>query len=303
MRVSKVLITLSFLLLVLTIVSSGFGLFWTTDGSQYEFLSIHNTPVAISGQGIYANDSLFIAAGFRGTDFVTLVIVCPLFFWLLWMYSRKLLWAGVALNGLLSYFLYNAASLAMGAHYNALLLVYTAMLGISLSAFVVSFQSISPEILTQNIQGKFPYRRIGSFLLFAGIVLVFVWLSDLVPALLSGQVPKALAHYTTIVTYPIDLGLIAPYSILTGCLLFRRNAQAYLFAASLLILCTLIGLVVLSQTIFQVLAGVPLSNLEIMVYVLSFMTMALLSAYFTWAYFASFQPEIRAESENSMRSL
>jgi hypothetical protein len=56
----------------------------------------------------------------------------------------------------------------------------------------------------------------------------------------------------------------------------------------MLILCALIGIVVLAQTAFQVQAGVPLTLIEIMIYAVSFMTMASVSGYFTFAYFRSF---------------
>jgi hypothetical protein len=136
-------------------------------------------------------------------------------------------------------------------------------------------------------------KGIGGFLIFAGVVLSFIWLSDIIPSLLANQVPKVLAHYTTIVTYPIDLGIIAPYAILSGYLLIRRSLWGYIFAAPMLILCTLIGIVVLAQTVFQVRAGVPLTMAEILIFAVSFMTVAGVSGYFTSAYFRSFVTETR----------
>lgn len=242
-------------------------------------------------------DLFLIGAGFRGTDLVTLVIVLPLLVFAIRSYGRGSLRGGILLTGVMSYFLYNAASMAFGAAYNNLLLVYVAMLSSSLSALILAMMAVNPHKLRDSVSETFSRRAIGRFLIFAGIVLTLVWLSSIIPALLLNVAPKELAHYTTIVTYPLDLGIIAPYVILTGVLVLKRIPYGYLFAAPMLVLCTLIGIVILVQTLFQVSAGVPLTVMGIVIFSISFMTMALVAGWLALSYFRSIPDTVPAQSQ------
>lgn len=88
---------------------------------------------------------------------------------------------------------------------------------------------------------------------------------DIVGALFRGQAPETLGSYTTMVTYVLDLGIIVPVAFLSGGLLLRRAPLGYLLAAPMLILSALIGIVVIAQTISQVLAGIhcgPVSRVD-----------------------------------------
>lgn len=287
MKRSTALIWLSWLTGGLTLVAATAGLFIRASGVPFEIANVRGDMVEIYGQGLYFYDSLFSAAGFRGTDLITLVIALPLLVYAILAYRSGSLRGGVLLTGVLSYFLYYAASMAFGVQYNNLLLVYTAMLTSSLSAFVIALESTDAGTLDQIVNARLPRHAIGRFLVFAGVVLVGVWLSGLLPALLTNTAPNVIGHYTTIITYPIDLGIIAPACIVTGILLLRRRPLAMLFISPLLVLCSLIGIVVIAQTIFQVNAGVDLTAAEIMIYVVSFMLMATISGGLVIAYLRS----------------
>jgi hypothetical protein len=287
MKQSRILIWLAGLTGGLTFIASMFGLFSSPSGVSFEFANVHGDPVTIYGQGIYFYDSLFSAAGFRGTDLVTLLVALPLLVYAIVSYRSGSLRGGVLLTGVLSYFLYNASSLSFGVHYNNLLLIYTVMVTASLSAFVMAIGTVDAQILDSSLAATSPRRGVGRFLLFAGIVLTGVWMSGLLPALLTGEPPAVIGHYTTIVTYPLDLGIIAPACIVAGILLLRRVPVALLFVAPLLVLCSLIGIVVIAQTVFQLSAGVELTAAEVMIYVVSFLLMATVSGGLAVAYLRS----------------
>jgi hypothetical protein len=61
--------------------------------------------------------------------------------------------------------------------------------------------------------------------------------------------------YTTLFTHGFDSAVITPAAVIAGICLLRRNPLGYLLAAPILILCTLIGAVVIGQTVFQILVG------------------------------------------------
>ena len=77
----------------------------------------------------------------------------------------------------------------------------------------------------------------------------------MLPPLLAGTAPKVLGPYTTLLTHGLDLAVIVPTTVLTGFLLWQRKPAGYLLAAPLLILISLVGVVVLAQTVSQTLAG------------------------------------------------
>ena len=57
-------------------------------------------------------------------------------------------------------------------------------------------------------------------------------------------------------THGFDSAVITPAAVITGVYLLKRKPLGYLFAPSILILCSLIGVVVIAQTISQALAGI-----------------------------------------------
>lgn len=62
--------------------------------------------------------------------------------------------------------------------------------------------------------------------------------------------------HTTMFTHGFDLAVITPAEIIIVDFLWQRRPSGYLLAAPLLILCTLIGIVIIGQTISQALEGI-----------------------------------------------
>lgn len=285
MRLERSIVWLAWITVLLTVVMAGMGLFWQDDGGRFETTNVRGQTVEIYGQGLYKSDSLFSAAGFRGTDLVTLAAAVPLLIYAILSYQRGSLRGGLLLAAALSYCLYYAASMAFGAFYNILLLVYTAALGVSLNAFILTVLAVDRQTLTRRIAETMPRKAIGWFLIASGVIVAMVWLSGIIPSLLSGEAPDVAGHYTTIITYPLDLGLIAPYAVIVGVLVLRRAPIGFIFAAPMLVLCALIGLVVAAQTAFQLNAGVQLTTGEVVIYVVSFLSMSLVAGWLSLAFF------------------
>lgn len=245
------------LIAILVLVAAGAGLFWQDGGAPVAFTTLHGETVQLYGQGIYRFDWDFKAPIQRGTDAVTLFVCLPLLLAAFWRTRRGSLKGGILLIGALSYFLYYGASLAFSMMFNSLFLAYTALSSASFFAFVVAITAVSPQYLAAHLSPQTPRRGMAVFLFVAGAGVLFIWLSEIIGPLLQGQVPvEALGPYTTMITHALDIAIIAPSAILTGVYLLRREPLGYLLAAPLLILCTLVGVMVLGQTLFQTLAGI-----------------------------------------------
>jgi len=139
-RTSSAVVWLAALIALLALVAAGTGLFWLSGDGPLTVTTVRGETVELYGRGLYRDDSVFKGAGFRGTDAVTLVLAIPLLVITTLLYRRGSLGGGLLLTGTLGFFLYNYASLALGAAYNNLFLVYVALFGASLFAFVLAFR-------------------------------------------------------------------------------------------------------------------------------------------------------------------
>src|SRR5512135_1848840 len=141
MKPSRIVIWLIWLIAVLALVAAGIGLFYQDGGHAFSFTTLHGQSVQIYGQGLYRYDIPLTAVGYRAADAVALVLALPLLIISLLLYRRGQLRGGLLLTGVLAYFLYTYGSMAVGAAYNPLFLVYVVLCSASLFAFVLTLVS------------------------------------------------------------------------------------------------------------------------------------------------------------------
>ncbi len=258
MNKNKALDYLIPLLILTALIAAGVGLF-TSDGSgPFTVTSLHGKQVELYGYGIYHFDTHFRAPISRGTDAVTFFVALPLLVPAYLQYRKGLLKGAFFLTGILAYFVYNSASMALGAAYNALFLDYIIYFSLSFYSLILAFFSIRFDDLSNHILPGFPHRGAAFLLFFAGLS-VFVWLSEILGPLFQGIYPPGLDTYTTEITFVLDLGLIPPACYIAGFMLLRKRPHAYALSFMMLSLLALIGLVVISQSAFQAAAGIILT--------------------------------------------
>jgi hypothetical protein len=208
---------------------------------------------------------------------VTLVLGIPLLALSILLYRRNSLSGGLLLMGMLGYFFYVYASMALGAAYNQLFLIYIALFSASLHAFVLALMSIDRQALHSRFPTGMPRRGIAAFMFASSLVTLVVWLSPLISVLLQGQPPKLLDSYTTVVTDVLDLGIIVPAAFISGVLLLRRNVLGYLIAFPLLTLIVLLLPGITLSTVNQVAAGISFTTDEIMGPISGFLILGLVA--------------------------
>ena len=257
MKRSTPLFWLSLPIVVLALVAASAGLFWQGGSGPFTFTTLRGEQVEIYGQGLYQYDTPIVALGFKMADAVTLSLAIPLLVLALVLYRRGSLRGGILLAGVLAYFLYNYSSLAFGAAYNNLFLVYVAVMALSLFAFVIALGVFDPVALVTHFLPALPQRAIGLYLIISGAILLMLWLVlSIVPALLRGEAPPEVWSYTTVITFVLDLGIIAPALIVAGALLLRRAPFGYLLSAILLVFTVILGVNLTTGGIAQMLRGV-----------------------------------------------
>lgn len=290
MKTSNTLTALCWLVALLALIYAGAGLFWQDNGSPFPFTTLHGQAVQINGQGVYHFDTVFGAAGNRGTDATTLFVALPLFVTAILLYQRGSRKGALLLVGVLSYFLYNAVTMAFGVAYNQLVFVYIAAFSTSLFTFILTCTKLDLPTLPALALPGMPHRGIAAFLCFTGIATALIWLSDMLPAMAQGKAPAVLASYTTVFTYTFDLAVITPATVMAGVLLLKRKPLGYLLSPVLMILCTLVGAAVIGQTIFQLNAGISFSPGQFIGLIGSWVVMGIIAIVLTTAFFKNFSP-------------
>lgn len=266
MKHSRLLIALSISVGVLAVITAGTGLFWSDGGEPFVFTTVHGQEIEMYGQGLYSNDTFFKAPILRGTDAVILLLAVPLLLSAVSLFSQGSMRGHLFLVSLLGCFLYYSTSLVFGVTYNELFLIYVFLFSASLFAFIIGIKTLDKEKLASCIRSDFPHRGTACFLAISGFSL-FVWLIDIIGSMVTGHVPDALASYTTEVTYVLDLGIIAPVAFAASYSVFRRVPAGYLLSAIMLLLCSLIGVIVIAQTIAQAMAGITLNIVQAVAFV------------------------------------
>jgi hypothetical protein len=244
------------LIAILAVITAGVGLFSQGGDGPFPFTTIHGNTVEMDGEGIYRNDSLFVGALFRGTDAITLFVSIPLLLVGYLFYRRGSLRGSIFLIGMLMYFLYIGVTYTFSVLFNSLFLVYTVLFSASLFATIIALTTFDTKLLASKVKSDMPCRGIAIFMFVAGLGTLMLWLSELIGPLMTGQAPANLGPYTTMFTHGFDSAVITPATVVTGIYLLKRKLLGYLLAAPLLILCTIIGVTVIAQTISQGMVGI-----------------------------------------------
>lgn len=158
--------------------------------------------------------------------------------------------------GTLLYIFYAYLIFAFFVHFNFLFLVYVAILGLTFYATVGG-------LLEQDLQtaGKtMAIKRIkpsAILLILIGLLFILLWLSEIIPALLSGTAPQSLAAARIWVNpiHVIDLAFLLPGMIMAGKLLMRKQALGYLFAPALLAFSVLMGSSIVANAAMEMSTG------------------------------------------------
>jgi hypothetical protein len=303
MKVSITLVVLVGVVAVLAAFAAVVGLIYGDGGSPSSFTTVRGEKVMMYGQGLYGFETLRDGAGWKGADLYVLLVGLPLLIGAALLYRRGSFKGGLLLTGTLGYLLYNSASMTVGYAYNNLFLVYVALFSASLFAFVLALVSFDLSALPAHFSKQLPRRAIAGFLFVVGVSLVFVWgVMDILPALLNGQAP-ALTGHTTLPTHALDMGIIAPASVLAGVLLLRRAPLGYLLCSTLMIVSAVLGGGVLALSAAQVIAGV-LTVAQIMVFVVPFVILSAIALALTVVLFRNIsEAETFSEGKGSLRAV
>jgi hypothetical protein len=147
--------------------------------------------------------------------------------------------AGLVWLGTLFYFVYAYLVYAMAVHFNYLFLVYVAVLGLSVWALLLTTNGLRDQ-RTGFGAGQ---RQAGWTLVAVGVLFALLWLGELVPALVAGEVPQSVEDAGLWVNpiHVIDLSVVLPGFVVCGVLALRGDRNGLFFAGPWLVFSVLMG--------------------------------------------------------------
>ncbi|MFM8322342.1 MAG: hypothetical protein ACKOC5_15620 [Chloroflexota bacterium] len=251
-------------ILLLALAAALAGL-WPAAGQPYPMTSFRGEPVTINARGLYYWDTASSAAQMQANDLVTLLLGLPLLVVSFRLAQRDSLRGRLLLSGTLGYFLYTYMSMCFGTAFNPLFLVYVALFGLSLYAFVISMLGYDLAALPRRFSERLPRRAIAGLLFFAAGFLGLAWLGRIASSTFGAAVP-ALENTTSMFIQAMDLALIVPLCVLGGTLLMRRSAWGYLLASVGLMKFLTMSTAVSLMTLNMARAGAAISPVELVIF-------------------------------------
>lgn len=193
-------------------------------------------------------------------DLVNLFLVAPLMLIMVVRAFRGSIRSGLCLIGFLAFTSYNYTIYAFTIHFGPLFLVWVAVLGLSLFAFLGSLLALFSTTELKDRFAGIGVRFPGWFLITAAVLFTLLWLSEIVPDLLAGR-PSTSAAIWKVPSNPVhilDLAFFLPAVFAAGVLLLRRSHIGFAAAAGSLIFLGLTSLPILvTPFVAQVRGGHP----------------------------------------------
>lgn len=177
----------------------------------------------------YERDAANFAAQGVGQDLVDLFLVVPLLLVTFYVARRGSRTAMLLYGGVLAYVMYSFVIYAFGLHFNRFFLLYCSTLGLSLYAFILWMKGMGKADLNDWFTGL-PVKARSVFLILVAVIFYGLWLSSVVPAVISDRVPEEILQNDFLVNpiHVIDMAFALPALIIAGFQLWKRESLGYL---------------------------------------------------------------------------
>jgi hypothetical protein len=194
-------------------------------------------------------DNPWVVQANRGMDLFTLAGAVPALGATLVLVRRGSVRARLAMAGVLGYILYTYIGGAFAFALNLFYPIYIALFSLTAAALVALLTGIDAADLQRRFDARTPRIPVAVFLAFIAFMLFMTeGVGQLMPFFTAGTLPEMmqLAGAQSCFVYTMDLGVIAPLSVLAAVWLWRRLPWGDVLAGILLIKCATMGLALLT---------------------------------------------------------
>lgn len=229
---------------------------------------------------IYGEETRNWATQAKGQDIGNLIAVIALlvsgYMYYRGSYKAALVWLGTLLYLVYAYIVYSVA-----VHFNGLFLVYVAVLGLSTYALIFSVNGLRAN--EKKLVGGSAVKFASYTLIFIGVLFSFLWLSELIPALVSGKVPQSIIDAGLWVNpiHVIDLAVVLPAFVMSGYMALMGKKDGLFFLGLWLVFSALMAASIVAA---MVLSGMDIGFKTILPPMIMVSAVAIVSAAAAWRY-------------------
>ncbi len=220
-------------------------------------LALVGNIISLSVKSIYASLTPVFFPQALAQDIANLLVVAPAWLILAVLSLRGSLRAYLSWLGVLTFTVYNYVIYTFSIPFGPLFLLWVAVLGISLYALIGGITAVHHDAVKSYFTNSRAIKVVAWFLIITAILFGLLWLSEDVPALLSGARPQSLVDMAlpTNPVHILDLAFFLPAVLLIGVLLLKRKPLAYTLAPSAIIFLLLTGIPILITPVVQSMRG------------------------------------------------
>jgi hypothetical protein len=224
---------------------------WLSMGAV--LLAVIGNILALSVPDIYVGLTPIFLPQAIAQDIACLVVVSPLWIILVILALRSSLRAYLLWLGVLTFTVYNYVIYTFSILFGPLFLLWVAVFALSLYALIGGVVSIDHKSVKSSFQSQRAVNFVAWFIIVVAILFALLWLSEDVPALLSGKTPQSVIDMAlpTNPVHILDLGFFLPAVIITGIMLLKQKPLAYTLAPAFIVFLILTGVPILITPIVQ----------------------------------------------------
>lgn len=223
-----------------------------------------------------------LAAQGMGQDIVDLFIVVPLLIISMIFMQKNHRTGTFIFGGTVFYILYSFVIYTLGIHFNNLFLLYCLTFGSAFYLFILYLYSLKGTDVKNWFEDSVPVKTIGIYFIVVAVMFYFLWLSDIIPAIISNDIPESVKDYNLLVNpvHVLDIAIALPALIITSILLFKKNNLGYIFAPIFLVFIIILTIALAGMVIMSRFKGIT-EDISIAVI---FIVLAVISSFFLWMF-------------------
>jgi hypothetical protein len=240
------------------------------------------SSVGLFTTGFYSNEAANWEAQAIGQDAIDLFLVTPVLLvtCILTFFKNKngfSLWAGANL-----YFVYTYVIYCFDVRLNSLFVLYCLALGISFYSVLYFLFSQTDKSFHTGFCSKIVVKIIAIYFLIVSGFFYFLWLSEIIPAIRSHEMPESLiaSGLPTNPVHVLDLSVVLPGIFIVGVLILKKHPLGLSLLPALLLFFILMDITIGSLAIFMQRRGLATAiPVAIVMAVLALFSAAMLAWY------------------------
>ena len=216
-------------------------------------LAIIGNVIALTVPPIYAVLKPAFFAQAVAQDVANLVLVSPAWLILAILALRGSLRAYLLWLGVLTFTVYNYVIYTLAVPFGSLFPLWVMVFGLALWALIGGLVSADHEAVQTSYENPTAVKVTAWFLMVVGFLFALLWLSEDLPALLSGRTPQSLLDMgvATNPVHVLDFAFFLPAIFLTGLWLLRHRPFAFTVAPAFIVFIILTGVPILLTPVLQ----------------------------------------------------